>query len=208
MGEKTEALIAPMDIGDKASGNYTEIETDGTTQAKGDATCWDDLVGSLIARRLESTAGTLTYNYDESTITMGTGGDITDSRDRLIFNYQKPHSASADTSFNLHIHWEQIDSTPREFTVQHRIQENGKAKATAWITDIITTDVDVVFPYIGDTMNQISALVSVDLSAVGVSSTVQFRLARTDSVAGDIEATFVDAHVKYDMLGSRTEYVK
>ena len=38
---------------------------------------------------------------------------------------------------------------------------------------------------------------------------VEFRLARTDTAAGDIEATFVDAHYNVDQeRGSRQEYVK
>ena len=43
---------------------------------------------------------------------------------------------------------------------------------------------------------------------IGYLSTVQFRLARTDSTSGDILAVFVDAHVERDTVGSRTEFVK
>ena len=46
------------------------------------------------------------------------------------------------------------------------------------------------------------------MTDAGISATVQFRLARTDAVAGDIEATFVDAHIERDMIGSRTEFTK
>ncbi len=173
---------------------------------------WDDLAGSLIARRLESTQGTLQYNYAENSITMQSGGDISDTRDRLIFNLQKPH-AMCDTAPNnkmdLHIHWEQVSSNKIEFTTQYRIQSNGESKTTAWTTLTSNSDDDNKFPYTSGTVNQITELGDIDLSVSGISATVEFRVARTDSTTGDIEATFVDAHIPYDQdRGSREEYVK
>ena len=114
-----------FDVGDKDNGNYIEFEEDGTDVRKGDATMWDDLVGSLVGRRLESVVGALQYNYDNNSITMNSGGDIDASEDRIIFSFQYPHAAIADGEMRLHIHWEQVDSTAREFTVQYRIQKNN-----------------------------------------------------------------------------------
>jgi hypothetical protein len=173
---------------------------------------WDDLVGSLIARRLESTAGKLQYNYDENAIEMQSGGDISDNTDRLIFNFQKPHAMSntaPNNTMNLHIHWEQPNATIREFTVQYRVQENGQPKNTTWTTVVVLADnTNNAFIYTTGTANQITRLVDIDLSSYALSSTVQFRLARTDNETGDILATFVDAHIPYDQLGSRQEFVK
>lgn len=209
MGERTSALVNPMKIGKVADGDYTEYETDGTPVQHGSATAWDDLVGSLIASRLDSVAGKLQYNYAENAITMQSGGDIDTQNDRLIFNYQKPHGAKADSKMMLHIHWEQIDATDREFTVEYRIQDNGQAKNTTWVRTVITADATSnVFLYTSGTINQITRLVDVDLASHGISTTVQFRLARTDSIGGNIDATFVDTHVEYDMNGSRTEFTK
>ena len=54
-----------------------------------------------------------------------------------------------------------------------------------------------------------SKLVDVDWSATGISATVQFRLTRSDAVAGVVLVTFVDGHVERDQeRGSRLEYVK
>jgi len=173
---------------------------------------WDDLANSLIARRLESTQGTLQYNYDESCITMQPGGAIDDDRDRLIFNIQKPHgmcNAAGSCTFNLHIHWEQPDDTDREFTVQYRVQENNALKNTTWTTAVVSSNDNNVFDYTSGTLNQITKLVDIDLSAVSLSSTVQFRLARTDSETGDINAVFVDVHVPYIQgRGSREEFIQ
>lgn len=189
-------------------GHFFEIERDGTWVNHGNSTTWDDLVGSLIANKLESTAGKLSYNFDENTITFDSGGNIANNTDRLIFNYQYPHAATVDGSMHLHVHWEQPDATAREFTVQYRVQKNNAAKTTAWTTVVVNTNTNNVFAYTSGTLNQITKLTSIDMTDAGISATVQFRFARTDSVAGSIEATFVDAHIERDMNGSRTEYTK
>lgn len=206
-GAKTTKPI--LKVGDIASGDYTEIENDGTSQAKGDATCWDDLRGSLIGRRLSSTPGTLDYDWEENSIVMSPNGDISSADDRAVFNYQYPHAAVEDGVMNLHVHWTQPNATVRTFTVQYRIQKNGAEKVTAWTT--VNTDsggVNDAFPYVSGSLNQITRIVDIDMTNAGISATVQFRFTRSDSNAGDIEATFVDAHVELDMLGSRSEFVK
>ena len=190
--------------------DYFQVEADGTWVNKGDSTTWDDLVGSLVASKLESVAGKLQYDYDENAIVMNSGGVITVNNDRLIFNYQYPHACIVDGEMRLHVHWEQPNDTVRQFTVQYRIQDNGAAKTTSWTTVVVNTD-DVganAFTYVSGTLNQITRLATIDMTGAGISSTVQFRMARTDSETGDILATFVDAHVERDTHGSRQEYVK
>lgn len=169
---------------------------------------WDDLVGSLIARRLESTQGTLNYNYAENSITMQSGGGIGDTRDRLIFNLQKPHAMCDNCGMHLHIHWEQVNSNKIEFTLQYRVQANGTTKTTAWTTVTANSDDNSKFTYTSGTLNQITEIAIIDCTGTGISATVEFRLARTDLTTGNIEATFVDAHVARDQLGSRLEYQK
>ena len=202
----TAGSIPSAKIG--SSTDYIEVEPDGTVKSVGTSTLWDDIVGSLVARRLTSTVGTLNYNYDENTITMQSGGGITDQNDRLIFNFQYPHAAITDGEMRLHIHWEQDTATTREFTVQYRIQSNGTAKTTAWTQVVVDSNTNNIFTYTSGTINQITELVAIDMTGAGISATVQFRLARTDSNSGDVEATFVDAHVEMDTNGSREEYSK
>ncbi len=197
-----------VSIGDTENGNMTTIEDDGTVISKGDATCWDDLVGSLIGKKLDSTAGKLDYDYDENAIVMQSGGNSSSSSDRLIFNYQKPHGAKADSELRLHAHWEQTSSNVIQFYTEYRVQGNGDTKTTAWSNITRTSAANSVFTYASGTLNQITMLAEIDWSSVAISSTVQFRLTRTDSTAGDILATFVDAHIEYDMSGSREEYSK
>ena len=186
-----------------------EIETDGSTMRNGDATMWDDVTGSLVARRLESTVGRLNYNYTENSITMQDDGNPDSTADNLIFNFQKPHGAKVASTFNLHIHWEQVEDGAVEFTLQYRIQSSGGAKTTAWTTVVVDTSVNNVFAYTSGTLNQITQLADIDWSTSGISATCQFKLSRTDDIGlDDIEATFIDGHVEFDNIGSRQEYIK
>lgn len=75
-------------------------------------------------------------------------------------------------------------------------------------TVIANSTDDSVFTYTSGILNQITKLATIDMTDASISSTVQFRLARTDVTVGDIDATFVDAHIEYDMNGSATEYSK
>jgi hypothetical protein len=184
-----------------------EIDADGI-MLYGDSTVWEDLSTSLIGQRLNSVSGAVDYNYDNNSITFQSGGSISSTGDRVAWNLQHPHGAKQDGLFNLHIHWEQVDSTAREFTVQYRIQDNGDTKETSWTTVVVDTSASSLFTYSSGTLNQITELVSIDMSGHSISAVVQFRLARTDSVSGDIEATFVDVHYELDTMGSRDEYVK
>ena len=188
--------------------DYTQFEDDGTIAFKGDSTTWDDIVGSLVNRRLTSTSGRLDYDYDENTIKMQNNGSVSSANDRLMFSFQYPHASKSDGDMRLHIHWEQTDTVTKEFTVQYRIQKNNATKTTVWTTVVVDSNDNNVFTYTSGTLNQITELTDIDMTGGGISATVQFRLARTDGSSGDIYATFVDAHVERDTIGSREPYVK
>lgn len=170
---------------------------------------WDDLANSLIGRRLASNAGTVDYNWAENSISFSANGDITDVNDCVNFNLQKPHGVKDDSTLNMHFHWEQTDSTTREFTVRYRIQSNNTAKTTAWTEVTVDTNTGNVFTYTSGTLNQITQIADIDWSAASISSTVQFRMTRTDATAGVVDVTFVDGHVATNQeRGSRSEYQK
>ena len=170
---------------------------------------WDDLATSLIGRRLTSTVGTVDYDWNENAIAFSPNGDITNNNDCVVWNLQKPHGVKTDSTLNMHFHWEQPDTTDREFTLRYRIQDNSAAKTTAWTEVVVSTNTNNVFTYTSGTLNQICRLVSIDWSSVNISSTVQLRMTRTDSEAGAVLVTFVDGHVARDQeRGSRQEYVK
>ena len=200
-GEMTQASIG-------AAPDYLEVATDGTLTLHGESTVWDDITSSLIGRQLSSTAGKLDYDWEENAIVFNSAGDIAVVNDRLVWSFQYPHAAKTNGEVQLHVHWEQTDTVAREFTLQYRIQNNGAIKNTTWTTVVVDTNANNAFTYTSGTLNQITALKNIDMTGASLSATMQFRLARTDAVAGDIRSTFVDAHVERDTLGSDDPFVK
>ena len=189
-------------------------EVNGTPVESHDS--WDDLPASLIGKRLSSNTGTVDYDYGESAVKFQRGGDVSSDNDVVGWNNQKPHAICADCIFKFHIHWEQNFDGPMSptFSYQYRIQGNGDAKTTTWTTvNVTSAEANEAFdrPTSG-IINQITKLGDIDTSSVGLSSTVQFRLTRSDSTTGtstnDLLATFVDSHINRDQRGSRQEYVK
>ena len=172
-------------------------------------TGWDDLTTSLIGRRLTSNLGTVDYDWVENAIQFSPNGDITNTNDCVIWNLQKPHAAKTDPTLNMHFHYEQSAAADLEFTLWYRIQGTNVAKTTAWTEVIVSTAANNVFPYTSGTLNQICRLTDVDWSASPLSSTVQFRMTRSDANAGAVNVVFVDGHVERDQtMGSIGEFDK
>ena len=166
---------------------------------------WDDLRTELVGKTLNSVVGSVSNNFSNNSVTFKPSGVITNDDDVVNFNLQYPHGCEPDGTMNLHIHWEQPSAEQRIFTLQYRIQKNGAPKNTLWTTINANSLTDSRYPYVSGTLNQVTVFAPISLLNAGLSSTVQFRLTRTDANAGNIEAFFIDAHVFYKKLGSKTE---
>ena len=205
----SQELFESIKVGDVQGGNYVEISTNGVIRLFGAATCWDDVIGNLVNRRLYSVAGKLAYNYANNSITASPSGDIEDVDDCLIDNIQIPHAAKADGVIRQHIHWEQPDAKSYIWTRRYRMQSNGQAKVTDWVTDTAEANSsDDLITYVSGTLNQITRFPDIDITDAGISATFQTRIARTDSETGDVEMVFLDTHMELDSFGSDYEFVK
>jgi len=197
-----------ISMGDIAGDNVTTVEADGTLEMKGSATAWEDIVGSLIGKKLYENKGTVDFDYNENAVKFQSGGDISKPDDRIIWNYQYPHKAVPGGSVNMHIHYEQTSSDDTEFTMMYRIQSAGSQKDTSWETAVISSAANNKYSYVSGTLNQICVLPSISLAGRPMSSQIEFRFTRSDDLSGDILATFIDGHYESNTLGSREEYVK
>lgn len=169
---------------------------------------WVDVQVPLIGRRLDSPVGSINYNYTDSGLNFGPNGNINSINDLVIMPVQLPHETKLDSIAKLHIHWEQPDSTNRQFTIKYRIQQNGQPKTTDWQTVVSDSNTNSAFEYVSGTINQVTRLADIDLTGVGISSIIQIQLTRTDSNAGDILGTFIDLHCRIDGFGSKGEWSK
>lgn len=189
--------------------NKTLFNIKGQRKATGEATQWDDLVGAVSGLKLTAVAGKATYSFSENVIVFNSGGDITNEADYVTWNIQKEHKVKENSVLKMHIHFEKEDTTVRTFKLWYRIQNNGGTKTTAWTELLANTENPAeVFVYVSGIQNQITRFTDIDWSAVGISSTVQFRMTRSDIEAGDVNVSFIDGHVEIDSDGSNDEYVK
>lgn len=188
--------------------DYFEIEADGTIVNHGTSTTFDDISTSLIGARLHSAVGKVDFNYDESSVTFQPGGNITNENDRVLMNIQTSHSQKLDSMIYPHLHYKQSDTTTRIFTLQYRIQNNGSACESTWVTLTANSDTDLAFPYVSGDLCQIISFSEIDMTGYGISAIIQFRLTRTDNNSGDIEGNFFDCHFEKDTTGSRQQYIK
>lgn len=194
------------------STNKTVISPDGTQRLHGAATAWKDMIGDLMGKRLNSVAGKIVYDWDDNAIAFGSGGAIADAADRVQWNQEINHEfmVGSGISFFPHIHWFQGATTKYVLTLEYRLQRNGQLKTTAWQSVALTaSNGKDSFPYTGGTtLCQITSTPGPITIDCGVSDTLQFRMARTDSLGGTMLVYFLDLHGPVDSFGSETEYDK
>lgn len=170
---------------------------------------WDDMVSNLFGKQLLSTAGKLDYDYDENSILFSSGGDISVANDRIGGNQEIEHKfKTGSVTFHPHIHWFQDAATKYELTMRYRVQHNGSAKETSWTTITLTAnDTTDAYVYSTGVLNQLTEFPEINVS-VGLSDTIQFQIARTDSLGGTMSVYFLDLHGEIDTMGSQSEYTK
>ncbi len=189
----------------------TKFTARGVMVMEGNAKVWDDHTGELTNAKLSDNNSVMSINYSEGGIDFSPNGDVDDNDKCITVVVQKKHAVAVASSAHFHIHLDQTSvSNDIQFSMKYRIQGNGQEKTTAWsATETFSVLSDTVFTFNGHTtLNQILLMSEIDLSAVMISSNIEIKFARTDSVSGDVRASFFDGHFQFDMLGSDNEYVK
>ena len=208
-----------MKFGRDAS--HTLLDEDGTLQAVGDATCWDDLSNAIIAARLDTSSGRLDYDYFNGGVNFNSNARYPD--EPVVIPIQFPHKQLYGTGAVLrpHFHWLQQQSARPNMLLGYKKTNYGST--TTFETDftnytLLAPDSDV-FTYTGGTLAQITRFPEIDVSDVTISGSVDFALFRdsanasglfagSDPVASDVTIKYNDSHAKFDMLGSREEFTK
>jgi hypothetical protein len=206
--------------------SYTKFDTDGTMEAVGNATTWEDLRIEPSVRGTGannpsfekwlyygSSRGCYLYSFDDANA---------GSEKEVFFTMQMPH-AWAGTNLSIHVHWigavDDTNATP------------------AWALEYSWADIGAVFPSTdtvytdginhtgGGTDSNVTAFkhyisefddITPTTSQDGISSILVGRLYRFSSDISDTyNATgakcgllYIDAHYEVNTLGSREEYMK
>jgi len=201
-------------FGDGGTTNYTKLETDGTMQAIGTATCFRDELNDLIKSASQNPSSHLVFDYIEGTLDFK---DNCDLNDWSLMNVQINHDWKSGSDVEPHIHWFQKANNMPNWLIQYRWQKSCGAKTTSWTSVKYTTN---ACTYVSGTINQITSFGAITPpSGYGISDILQIRILRdtanastlfagADPYTGDAEAMSFDVHICVDMLGSRQLYVK
>jgi len=212
----TDPIVESARIG--TSAGEVDITEDGI-RLTGQAIVYDDLFGNALAFDSGGWFGAnIEKNLDDGTVDFHASGDISDSGKRAAFNVQIKHKAveGSNSFFRMHWHWLQSDTVERTLTVQYRIISKpltaGSAgvAVSAWSTpETVTMNAtNNFYTYSSGTIHQITEFSAIDTTALHISDIIQFRIAREDSLSGDLQTLYFDAHIAIDSEGSRWKWVK
>lgn len=185
--------------------NYAQFDASGTLRFYGDATAWDDYLGSLNRDR-QGAAQKPDYSYTE----LGLLFPQNDATEIAYLVFQMSHSKLLDSLIHLHIHYFQEEATQPTFKVDYRIYNNGAVPPGSWTTISTADNTKGIFAYPGGTILQIAEfpLITPPIPE-GVSVNLDVQLYRDDDdVTGDVLGKYVDFHYQRDSLGSDEEYTK
>jgi len=174
---------------------------------------WKDQVRDMARLRLSGASGTVAINYAENSVTFSPSGTLGTLADMVGTNFELEHGEyfGGGAYTNIHIHWWQPDVQSYQVSYRYRIQDNNTAKTTSWTNGTVTIGDNgaadaFTHPDDGTVLNQISTLVSIDISSLSLSDTIQFQMTRTDAVAGDWDVYVLDRHWMDLSNGSDNEF--
>lgn len=200
------ALVAPLDFGDVAGGNFSEIELDGTLEFHGDATVWDDQQIELSGAQLHPSESPTWVVY-KGGMALEFGANLTET---IFFIAQLSHRRKNDSDIDFHVHQTQVDVL------------TGNVR---WIFTHSWASLEGIFP----TETTIAALAACDGvpdkhmyrdlvdpivgAGKGISSMLVCSLTRDgdhvdDTYAGNILLLAADFHILLNTAGSRQQTVK
>lgn len=194
-------------VGDVTGGNYTEFESDGTVEFKGNATVWNDAnVGSY------TLGGPAAGLPDEVKFLDEVGGDTgiytwAFAIGEAVYGaIEIPHDYKEGSDIYFHVHWQGI-AAPADGTDNVKWQcEYTVARATATL-DAATTiakESAITTQYVS-VMSQFAAITGTNFK---IGDQFLFKLSRiaasADDYAGDALIQTVGLHYECDTSGSRT----
>lgn len=197
-------------MGSYNSGNYIQIENDGTLVMAGNATVWDDIRVPLTTAKaagvkdpgfdvFSPTSTARVYAFDGGT-----------TEEEIFFSAQVPHGYKIGTNLRPHIHLSPSDANTGVIVFRLDCDwsdRNGYFTSTSveYATTTISTDSNHQSLY-----TDFSTTTAVNFALV--SGIIDCKLSRTptggDTYPSDAFVHEIDFHYEADTIGSRTETTK
>lgn len=199
-------------FGDITNGNYSEIETDGTYSAHGNALTWND---SMIPASTFRTGGTaLAFAEFKGNIYM----HRLDIGDIFYVQIQLPHNMAVNTMISPHLHLacnSAIETT--NYNVEVTTEYSWANIGSAFPENVVVSSGQILsFQNSPQYTHKLLELADITPTTGqgGISSYVIFRVERIEastqpiSPANSVFILGMDIHYQIDTLGSRQEIVK
>ena len=183
---------------------------------------WDDLSSPIVAgARLDTSSGRLDYDFFNGAVNFNSNARYPE--EPVVIPLQLPHSALLGSGAVLrpHIHWYQEQSSVPNFLLAYKIIPLGSAvtKETDYSGHTFLTIDNHLYNYTSGILYQLSEFPEIDISSVGISTSIDIVLFRdsanasgefagADPVVTDVLVKWQDQHVQFDGQGSRQEFVK
>lgn len=208
-------------VGRVLTGDYTEIEYDGTVRHVGEATVWDDLRFPVIGQQLDTSAGRIDYNYADLTVDYQDNARYPEEFIGIIA--QLPHGRKPQSDIRPHLHWLQNQDETPNILVAWRWYNNGDIVPSEYELTPVTFE-HTVFPYTSETAEELLQITSIPTpvgigATKGLSSIIDIKIYRdtqntstlfagADAYVGNWSLKEFDIHIEYDTDGSRQEFIK
>ena len=182
-------------------------------------TDWDDISGSLLAARLDTTSGRLDFDYFNAGINFNSNARYPE--EPVVIAIQAKHAMlrGAGAVLKPHFHWLQEQAARPNMLLGIKTTNYGAAttKEVDWSNYTFVIPTGDVFTYTTGTLGQITTFPEVDISSLTISASIDVVLFRdttnvsglfagADPVAGDVIIKYNDSHVKFNKFGSSNEF--
>lgn len=200
-------------FGDVENGNYTYMDNDGTVRYVGNATVFDDEIGSALQLKVQGTG--VSIDSTNNNLDFATNSNLADF---AYDNYQTKHARKLNTNIFMHIHWLQKEDNVPNFLMRYKWCVAGQEEPTSWA--------DLTFSTLAFEYNSEAALCQISGGGTitppandNVSNILKVQLFRDNSNAsGEFAGSdpytqtanvlFVDFHYEKDANGSNLQYAK
>jgi len=207
-GPTTKTRFAIYKITEVVNNHQLKITDSGLTLTD-EYVIWNDLKADIFGKKLQNTTGKLDYDFSEGVLKFQSGGSLSTAADVAYISFELDHGTdfSKLSAAILHIHYFQDNISGYTMDYKYRIQYNGQAKTVDWTsgsTSFGSNNSNDKYTYSSGTLNQISKIISIDLSNCNISDIVQIKITRSDtSNTSDLLVTYADMHIAYNRGGSK-----
>ena len=182
---------------------------------------WDDISQAVAASRLDVSSGRLDYDYFNGAIKFQSNARYPE--EPVVIPIQAKHSMliGEEAVARVHFHWLQEQAAIPNMLLAYKKTNYGSTtiKETNFNNYTLLPWISNAYTYTSGVLAQITKFAEIDISDLTISGTLDLVLFRdsantstlfagVDPVAADVLIKFVDAHVKFDAMGSLAEFAK